>query len=100
MRKLCRIFAISAILLGSFLILNPMSNGPAAISGIYNQALAISTADAANQVERQITTTIKDHNHPDEPWVVTTYGLPDESDIALIKRHGDMVEAVRRALNE
>ena len=45
-----------------------------------------------------LTTTVQDPNHPVEPWVVTTYRQPDESYEAFIKRHREMVEAVRKAL--
>jgi len=48
--------------------------------------------------EQVLTTTVQDPNHPAEPWVVTTYRRPDESFEAFIKRHREMVEAVRKAL--
>ena len=48
--------------------------------------------------EQVLTTTIKDPEHPGEPWVVTSYRRPDESEPAFIKRHLDMVAAVRAAL--
>jgi hypothetical protein len=48
--------------------------------------------------EQVLTTTVQDPAHPGEPWVVTTYRRPDESFEAFIKRHREMVEAVRRAL--
>jgi hypothetical protein len=49
--------------------------------------------------EQVLTTTVQDPEHPGEPWVITTYRRPDESFEAFIKRHRDMVDAVRRALD-
>jgi hypothetical protein len=54
----------------------------------------------ATAPEQVLTTTVQDPNHPSEPWVVTTYRRPDESFDAFIKRHREMVEAVRKALTE
>ena|SRR5688572_10330618 len=48
--------------------------------------------------EQVLSTTVQDPGHPGEPWVVTTYRTPDESFEAFIKRHREMVEAVREAL--
>ena len=48
--------------------------------------------------EQVLTTTIQDPEHPGEPWVVTSYRRPDESEPAFIKRHLEMVQAVRAAL--
>jgi hypothetical protein len=48
--------------------------------------------------EQVLTTTIQDPEHPGEPWVVTSYRRPDESEPAFIKRHFEMVDAVRAAL--
>ena len=48
--------------------------------------------------DQVLTTTVKDPDHPDEPWVVTTYRRPDESEPAFLKRHLEMVQAVRAAL--
>ena len=48
--------------------------------------------------EQVLTTTVQDKAHPGEPWVVTTYRRADESFEAFIKRHREMVEAVREAL--
>lgn len=50
--------------------------------------------------EQVLTTTVQDPGHPAEPWVVTTYRRPDESFEAFIRRHREMVEAVRKALTE
>lgn len=48
--------------------------------------------------EQVLTTTVQDPAHPGEPWVVSSYRRPDESEPAFIKRHLEMVEAVRAAL--
>jgi hypothetical protein len=48
--------------------------------------------------EQTLTTTVEDPKHPGEPWVVTTFRRPDESELAFIKRHGEIVDAVREAL--
>ena len=48
--------------------------------------------------EQALTTTVQDPEHPGEPWVVSTYRRPDESEPAFLKRHMDMVAAVRSAL--
>jgi hypothetical protein len=48
--------------------------------------------------EQVLTTTVQDPEHPGEPWVVTTYRRVDESFEAFIKRHREMVDAVRAAL--
>jgi hypothetical protein len=53
------------------------------------------TGTAPDQV---LTTTVQDPAHPNEPWVVTTYRRPDESEPAFLKRHLEMVAAVRAAL--
>lgn len=50
------------------------------------------------QPEQVLTTTIKDPQHPDEPWTVTTYRREDESFEAFVTRHKNMCEAVRQAL--
>ena len=46
-----------------------------------------------------LTTTVQDPTSPDEPWIVVTYRKPGESPQSFIKRHRDMVSAVRDALN-
>ena len=48
--------------------------------------------------EQVLTTTVQDPAHPGEPWVVSSYRRPDESEPAFIKRHLEMVAAVRAAL--
>lgn len=48
--------------------------------------------------EQTLTTTVEDPKHPGEPWIVTTYRRQDESELAFIKRHGEIVDAVREAL--
>jgi hypothetical protein len=53
----------------------------------------------ATTPEQVLSTTVQDPNHPGEPWVVTTYRRADESFEAFIRRHRDMVDAVRKALN-
>jgi hypothetical protein len=61
----------------------------------------VNTPSQPQQVpEQTITTTIIDDHNPDEPWVVTTYRRPGESMAAFIKRHREMIEAVREALND
>lgn len=52
----------------------------------------------ATTPEQVLSTTVQDPNHPGEPWVVTTYRRADESFEAFIRRHRDMVDAVRKAL--
>jgi hypothetical protein len=70
-----------------------------AVPGVRSLVLASagggSTAPTPEQV---LTTTVQDPGHPGEPWVVTTYRRPDESFEAFIRRHKDMIEAVRKAL--
>ena len=50
------------------------------------------------QPDQTLTTRVQDPNNPDEPWEVTTYRKPGESLEAFVKRHREMVEAVRDAL--
>lgn len=60
---------------------------------------ASGTGSPATTPEQVLSTTVQDPNHPGEPWVVTTYRRADESFEAFIRRHRDMVDAVRKALN-
>ena len=53
-----------------------------------------------NQPEQSLVTTVQDPSNPEEPWVVTTYRKAGESLQAFVKRHGDMVAAVRDVLGE
>jgi hypothetical protein len=62
--------------------------------------LAPANGTNAPQPEQVLTTTVQDPGHPGEPWVVTTYRRADESFEAFIRRHRDMVDAVRKALTE
>jgi hypothetical protein len=48
--------------------------------------------------DQTLTTTVHDSENPDEPWIVTTHRRRDESQSAFIKRHREMVGAVRDAL--
>lgn len=57
-----------------------------------------SSSDITTPADQQVTTVVQDPGHPKEPWVVTTYRKDSESVQALIKRHKEMVEAVRDAL--
>ena len=101
MRKIFKILTFSTILLGIFLILNPVNSRPSIISGIYNQVLATSVADAQKkptESDQVLTTTVQDPKHPDEPWTVTTYRRPDESIPAFIRRHKETVDGVREVL--
>jgi hypothetical protein len=61
-------------------------------------ATGTGTGSPATTPEQVLSTTVQDPNHPGEPWVVTTYRRPDESFEAFIRRHRDMVDAVRKAL--
>ena len=45
-----------------------------------------------------LTTSVQDPSNSEEPWVVTTHRRPGESQSAFIKRHMEMVKAVRDAL--
>ena len=69
-----------------------------AIPGVRALVLASGGGTTAPTPEQVLTTTVQDPGHPGEPWVVTTYRRPDESFEAFIRRHKDMVEAVRKAL--
>lgn len=70
-------------------------------SGAAIAASGMSSGGGVNSSSDQIlTTTIQDPNHPEEPWVVTTYRRDGESLGAFIKRHREMVDAVRDALEE
>jgi hypothetical protein len=71
-----------------------------AVAGCPTLALAAGTGtgNPGQTPEQVLTTTVQDPNHPGEPWVVTTYRRADESFEAFIRRHRDMVEAVRKAL--
>jgi len=60
--------------------------------------LAGGSGTPATVPEQVLTTTVQDPAHPGEPWVVTTYRRTDESFEAFIKRHREMVDAVRQAL--
>ena len=51
------------------------------------------------EADQTLTTTVQDSDNPDEPWVVVTYKKPGEALAAFIKRHRDMVTAVRQALD-
>jgi len=65
----------------------------------YAQVAVVSFgAGTTDQPDQTISTTIQDPNHPGEPWTVTTYRRKDESFEAFVKRHKDMVDAVRGAL--
>lgn len=48
--------------------------------------------------DQKLETTVQDPGHPEEPWVVTTYRRDGESLGAFIKRHRELVDAVREAL--
>jgi len=48
--------------------------------------------------EQTLSTVVQDPDHPLEPWEVTTYRKPDESPTRFIRRHREMVDAVRDAL--
>jgi hypothetical protein len=70
-----------------------------AVPGVRSLVLATTGGGTtAPTPEQVLTTTVQDPGHPGEPWVVTTYRRPDESFEAFIRRHKDMVEAVRKAL--
>jgi hypothetical protein len=72
-----------------------------AVPGVRPFLLTASTAGGGTTAptpEQVLTTTVQDPSHPGEPWVVTTYRRPDESFEAFIRRHKDMIEAVRKAL--
>ena len=46
----------------------------------------------------RLTTSVQDPAHPGEPWVIVTYQRAGESNAAFIRRHRDLVAAVREAL--
>jgi hypothetical protein len=52
----------------------------------------------SNQTGQTLTTTVQDPDNPEEPWVVTTYRRSGESLQAFVRRHREMVDAVREAL--
>jgi hypothetical protein len=62
-------------------------------------AAGTGTGTPATTPEQVLSTTVQDPNHPGEPWVVTTYRRAEESFESFIRRHRDMVDAVRKALN-
>lgn len=53
---------------------------------------------SVNAPEQSLVTTVQDVTNPEEPWIITTYRKPGESQQAFVKRHRDMVNAVRDAL--
>jgi len=72
-----------------------------AVPGVRSLLLTASSTGGGTTAptpEQVLTTTVQDPSHPGEPWVVTTYRRPDESFEAFIRRHKDMIEAVRKAL--
>lgn len=79
----------------------PFGNTPSATVESGEAQVAIFSVGGGGKkdvVEQTITTTIEDPKHPGEPWVVTSYRREDESELAFVKRHREMVEAVREAL--
>lgn len=61
------------------------------------------TCDKQTPPQQTITTAV---NHPfptgiavwsGDPWTVTTIRLPDESEAAMVRRHAELVRAVREA---
>ena len=61
-------------------------------------SLAVAQVGVVAEADSSITTSVRDPEHPAEPWIVTSFRLPDESDMAFTTRHFRMVDAVRRAL--
>jgi hypothetical protein len=51
-----------------------------------------------NPADQTLQTTVIDPNHPEEPWIVTTYKREDESYPRFITRHKQVVDAVREVL--
>ncbi len=52
----------------------------------------------AETPDQKLTTVVQDQENPVEPWEVTTYRKPGESLHSFIRRHRDLVEAVRDAV--
>jgi hypothetical protein len=67
-------------------------------AGVTGPTLLVAGGPGTPAPEQVLTTTVQDPGHPGEPWVVTTYRRADESFEAFIKRHREMVDAVRDAL--
>ena len=86
--------ALSVTLLSTTAIVR---NAPAAAAVVPAPVVSMA-ADSRDKTEGQLTTEVKDPRHPEEPWIITTYRLPDESAGAFVTRHMDAVEAVRSAL--
>ena len=78
----------------------PFSNTPSATiqSGEAQVAVFSVGGGKKDEVDQTLTTTVEDPKHPGEPWVVTSYRKYDESELAFVRRHLEMVEAVREAL--
>jgi hypothetical protein len=87
------------ILAPLFLALACMTGQVASISNGTVGVTYVDTRGVTDQPDQTISTTIEDPNHPGEPWTVITYRRKDESFEAFVKRHKDMVEAVRKALS-
>ncbi len=91
--SLVALFAVPSIpLIASGMQSATVSSGSAEVA-IYTVGGGPSTIP-----DQMLETIVRDPNNPKEPWTVTSYRRPDESDEAFIKRHLDMVKAVRAAL--
>ena len=60
------------------------------------QTTAVHPPDLADQT---ISTVLQDPEHPDEPWEVISLKRDGESSHAFVRRHRELVEAVRDELN-
>lgn len=70
------------------------------VSAVVSEEGGVFIAPQGGVSDQTLTTTIRDPDHPEQPWTITTHRRPGESKSAFIKRHRDMVEAVREALVE
>ena len=87
------------LLASIILALLPFGVDQSATNGHAQVAVVSFGTGTTDQPDQTISTTIQDPEHPGEPWVVTTFRRKDESFEAFVKRHKDMVEAVRKALS-
>jgi hypothetical protein len=91
----CVILALSAVLLCGAAQDQTIRKGASEWTMVQGNPLPI---EQVREPDQTLQTTIQDPRHEDEPWVVTTYRRDGESELAFVKRHGEMVDAVRAHL--
>ncbi len=90
--SLVALFAVPALPIISYFQSATVSSGSAEVA-IYTVGGGPGTTP-----DQVLETTVVDPNNPKEPWRVTSYRRPDESEESFVRRHLDMVKAVREAL--